>query len=217
MKSSHIKHKKRFFRFTRLLRRLRPLELPVTHRHNSVQLFQGGRQFFEALFDAIRSAEHSILLEYYLIHDDRIGTGLAHELSAAVQRGVKVRLIYDYIGCIDTPASYFKNLSGAGIKLLPFNVPSFKRGVYWFDKRDHRKMTIIDDALAFLGGFNIGDEYAGCVADKLSFRDLGFSIRGDAVVELKTIFHQTWDVDRDKNTPQMVFNKPRRFAGQSAG
>ena len=178
--------------------RLRPLELPVTHRHNSVELFHGGRQFFEAFFSAIRSAQHTIHLEYYLIHNDHLGTGLAHELAAAVKRGVSVWLIYDYIGCLETPASYFKKLSHQGVKLLPFNVPSFKRGVYWFDKRDHRKMMIVDGSLAFLGGFNIGDEYAGCKTDTQSFRDLGFSIRGEAVCELMTIFHETWQGENDE-------------------
>ncbi|MDD5287145.1 MAG: phospholipase D-like domain-containing protein, partial [Desulfuromonadaceae bacterium] len=179
------------------MKRLRPLELPVTHRHNSVELFHGGRQFFEALFDAIRSAEHTILLEYYIIHNDHIGTGLANELADAVQRGVTVKLIYDYIGCLDTPTSYFRNLSKQGVKLLAFNVPSFKRGFYGFDKRDHRKMTIVDGTLAFLGGFNIGDKYSGCVIDKQSFRDLGFSIRGEAVGELEAIFHETWNGEGD--------------------
>jgi cardiolipin synthase len=192
-------HKKRFPRFIRLMGRLRPLELPVTHRHNSVELFHGGRQFFEAFFSAIRSAEHTILLEYYLIHNDRLGSGLALELAEAVERGVSVKLIYDYIGCLETPASYFKKLSTQGVQLLPFNVPSFQRGFYWFDKRDHRKMMIIDDSLAFLGGFNIGDEYAGCMVFKQSFRDLGFSIRGEAVSELRAIFHDTWHGESNDN------------------
>ncbi len=208
MRNNHFMHKKRFPRFVRLLRRLRPLELPVTHRHNSVELFQGGRQFFEALFTAIRCAEHTILLEYYLIHNDHIGTELANELVDAVQRGVTVRLIYDYIGCLDTPASYFKNLFKQGVKLLPFNVPSFKRGFYGFDKRDHRKMTIVDGTLAFLGGFNIGDEYAGSLAGKMSFRDLGFSIRGEAVVELVAIFHETWNGERDVTAVRVVAERP---------
>ena len=153
-RSNKFLHKKRFFRFIRLMSRLRPLGLPVTHRHNSVELFHGGRQFFEALFSAIRAAEQTILLEYYLIHNDHIGTSLAQELAAAVQRGVSVKLIYDYIGCLETPASYFKKLSQHGVELISFNVPSFKRGFFWFDKRDHRKMMIVDDSLAFLGGFN---------------------------------------------------------------
>jgi cardiolipin synthase len=214
--NSHFKQKKRLRRIIRLLRRLRPLELPVTHRHNRVELFQGGRQFFEALFSAIRTAEHTILLEYYLIHNDRIGAGLAHELAVAAQRGVAVKLIYDYIGCLDTPASYFKNLSRQGIELLPFNVPSFKRGVYWFDKRDHRKMTIVDGSLAFLGGFNIGDEYAGCVAEKQNFRDLGFSIRGEAVGELVAIFNDTWHSERDETAVRVATEWSRHY-GRKTG
>jgi len=216
MRSNQFKHKKRLSRFIRLLGRLRPLELPVTHRHNSVELFHGGKQFFEALFAAIRSAEHTILLEYYLIHNDQLGDGLARELGAAVQRGVTVRLIYDYIGCLDTPSSYFKNLSTLGIKLLPFNVPSFKRGLYWFDKRDHRKMTIVDGTLALLGGFNIGDEYAGNISDKRSFRDLGFSIRGEAVAELEAVFHATWNGERDEKTVQLAADQPRH-GGRNSG
>ena len=216
MKTNHFKHKKRLPRFIRLLGRLRPLELPVTHRHNSVELFHGGRQFFEALFTAIRSAEHTILLEYYLIHDDRAGTDLASELIAAVKRGITVKLIYDYIGCLETPASYFKNLTKKGVKLLPFNVPSFRRGVYWFDKRDHRKMTIVDGTLALLGGFNIGDEYAGCVTRKESFRDLGFSIQGEAVCELEAIFHRTWHGERDGNNTRIEAEWPRQ-PGKKSG
>jgi cardiolipin synthase len=182
----------------RLLQRLRPLELPVTHRHNLVELFPEGGAFFAVLLAAIHDARHTVLLEYYIIHDDHIGSELSHELAAAVQRGVKVQLIYDYIGCLDTPSAYFKQLTRQGIKLLPFNVPSFKRGVYWFDKRDHRKMTIIDGNLALLGGFNIADEYCGRVIGRQRFRDLGFSIQGDAVCELEAIFRETWYQELDK-------------------
>ncbi|MGB9080423.1 MAG: phospholipase D-like domain-containing protein [Desulfuromonadaceae bacterium] len=215
MRSNHFTHKKRLPRFIRLLKRLRPLELPVTHRHNRVELFHGGRQFFEALFAAIRSAEKTILLEYYLIHNDHIGSELANELADAVQRGVTVKLIYDYIGCLDTPTSYFRKLAKQGVKLHAFNVPSFKRGFYGFDKRDHRKMTIVDGTLAFLGGFNLGDEYAGCVADKQSFRDLGFSVRGEAVAELEAIFHGTWDGERDESATRVAAERPRHRISKS--
>ncbi len=191
----HGKETKRFSRFIRLLSRLRPLELPVTHRHNSVELYDSGRQFFTALFAAIRTAETSLLLEYYLIHHDHTGIEFANELAAAVGRGVRVKLIYDYIGCLDTPTSYFKNLAWQGIELLPFNPPSFSRGLYLFDMRDHRKMAIIDGSVAFLGGFNIGDEYAGRSSARYNFRDFGLAIRGDAVGELAAIFKGTWAGD----------------------
>lgn len=196
VRQNHFKQKKRLPRIIRLLRRMRPASMPATFRHNRVVLCPDGPGFFRSLFAAIRSAERFILIEYYLIRNDLIGSALADELAAAVKRGVRVLLIYDYIGSVETPASYFKNLSQRGIELISFNMPSFRRGVGWFDKRDHRKMTVIDGTLAFLGGFNIGDEYAGIVAQPLRFRDVGFSISGSAVTELVRIFRETWQMER---------------------
>ncbi len=198
MRSNPFIQQKRITRILRLLQRLRPTELPVTHRHNHVALFPEGRHYFLALLESIRTACRTIQLEYYIIQSDHIGKEMARALTDAVQRGVKVELIYDYIGCLDTPSSYFNALARSGVALLPFNKPSFRRGLYWFDKRDHRKMTIIDGQQAFLGGFNIGDEYAGCVADHRRFRDLGFSIRGEAVAELVRIFQNTWQLELDR-------------------
>ena len=182
----------------RLLARIRPHTMPVTYRHNRVVLFPDGLHFFQGLLAALRSAECTILLEYYIIRNDHTGSALAAELIAAVQRGVRVMFIYDYIGCIDTPSVYFKNLSQQGIELIPFNVPSFRRGIHWFDRRNHRKMTIVDGRLAFLGGFNIADEYAGGGMHRNRFRDLGFSLSGSVVQELIGSFGDIWQMERDE-------------------
>ncbi len=190
-------HHKRLSRMLRLLARLRPHSMPVTYRHNRVALFTNGPHFFQELFAALRAAECSILLEYYIIRNDQTGSSLAAELIAAVKRGVRVLLVYDYIGCIDTPSAYFKNLSQQGVELIPFNVPSFRRGIHWFDRRNHRKMTIIDSRLAFLGGFNIADEYAGGGTHLTRFRDLGFCVSGSVVQELIGSFGDIWQMERD--------------------
>lgn len=184
--------KQRLVRMLRLLQQLRPAGQPPTYRRNLVTLLPAGSDFFTALFAALGQARHTILLEYYIIHQDTTGRRLAAELAAAAARGVRVYLIYDYIGCLDTPSTYFRDLIRQGVRLLPFNVISLRRGLHWFDKRDHRKMAIIDSHLAFLGGFNIGDEYAGLAADSRNFRDIGFCIRGNAVAELERIFTEAW-------------------------
>jgi cardiolipin synthase len=132
-----------------------------------------------------------------MFRDDRTGSALAAELAAAVKRGVKVFLIYDYIGSVDTPSSFFKKMALDGIKVIPFNVPSFRRGIRWFDRRDHRKMVIVDAGSAFLGGFNIGDEYAGIAPRPNIFRDIGFCVSGSAVEELITIFCEAWQMERE--------------------
>ena len=188
--------KDRFLRMIGLLRRFRTVALPVTHRHNRVEFFPEGAAMFRALHAAIGSARHFILVEYYMIRSDRTGTAFAAELADAVRRGVHVWLIYDYVGSIDTPASFFDRMAEQGIELIPFNVPSLRRGLHWFDRRSHRKMTIIDGTHAFLGGVNIGDEYSGLVEGGQRFHDVGFSIAGSAVNELVQLFRETWRMER---------------------
>jgi cardiolipin synthase len=209
-------HNKRLSRMLRLLARIRPHTLPVTYRHNRVALFPDGAHFFQGLLAALRSAECMILMEYYIIRNDDTGSALATELIAAVQRGVRVLLIYDYIGCIDTPSIYFKNLSERGIELIPFNVPSFRRGIHLFDKRNHRKMTIIDSRVALLGGFNVGDEYAGSGALQNRFRDLGFSVSGCVVQELIGSFGDIWQMERDER-PDLAAACDKRAARRHPG
>ena len=192
---NRLRQKGRLLRIMRLLRRFHP-DQPLTYRRNRVLLFPGGRSFFRSLHAALRSAEHFILAEYYMIRADRTGAAFAAELVEAARRGVRVRLIYDYVGSIETPDSFFRGMASQGIDLIPFNIPSFERGMHWFDRRDHRKMAIIDGNLADLGGFNIGDEYSGIVERSRRFRDLGFSIAGSAVAELVRSFSETWQMER---------------------
>ena len=196
-KIKKIRQSRRFMRFQRLLRRLKPAARQVASRRNRLDLLADGKIFFRTLMTAVKNAETSILLEYYMFRDDRTGSALAAELAEAVKRGVKVFLIYDYIGSVDTPSSFFKKMVLDGIKVIPFNVPSFRRGIRWFDRRDHRKMAIVDAKAAYLGGFNIGDEYAGIAPRPNIFRDIGFCVSGSAVAELITIFCEAWQMERE--------------------
>jgi cardiolipin synthase A/B len=193
---SRTRKRDRFLRMIHLLGRFRTVTLPVTHRHNRVEFFPEGPSLFRALHAAIRSAKRFILVEYYLIRSDRTGEAFAAELAGAVRRGVRVWLIYDYVGSLDTPASFFDRLAERGIELIPFNVPSLKHGLHWFDRRSHRKMTIIDGTHAFLGGVNIGDEYSGSAERERRFHDVGFSITGVAVKGLVRLFLETWRMEQ---------------------
>ena len=186
-------------RIGRLLRLLQHRESgypPVSFKGNSVTLYPDGSSFFEALFDALSAARTSICLEYYIIRADRTGSRLADELTRAVARGVRVYLIYDYIGCLDTPASFFQQLENSGVVCLAFNPPTFRRGIRWFDRRDHRKLALIDGVKAFLGGINISDSYSGVAATEKRFRDVGFCMTGDAVDQLTEIFSDAWFMER---------------------
>ncbi len=191
-----FKGKNRFPRMMWLLGRLGSSSLPPVYGNCRVLLFPRGRGFFRALHAAIRRARGSILVEYYLIRDDRTGRALAEALASAVRRGVRVWLIYDALGSLETPSAFFEDMARQGIEVTPFNVPSVRRGLLWFDRRDHRKMVVIDGAMAFLGGCNIGDEYSGLLQGPGRFRDFGFGISGNAVGDLVRSFRQTWWMER---------------------
>lgn len=158
---------------------------------NSVALLRTGGDFFGELFAAIQQAAHSVYLEFYIVRADRTGKHLAGLLEKAAERGVEVCLLYDYMGCFDTPAAYFRKLENRGVNCTAFNPPPFRNGISWFDKRDHRKIAVIDSRVAFAGGLNIGDEYAG-VGKFHYWRDVGVRIEGDAVYELSRLFSESW-------------------------
>jgi cardiolipin synthase len=198
---NQIPMKNRFPRMIHLLRRIRSAPLPETYRHNRVEFFHEGAAMFGALHAALREAKRFILVEYYIIRADRTGAAFAAELTDAARRGVRIWLIYDYVGSVDTPASFFGNMAEQGIEAIPFNVPSLWRGFHWFDRRSHRKMTVIDGTQAFLGSFNIGDQYSGLVEGPLRFHDVGFSIAGSAVGGLVRLFSETWLRERGEPLP----------------
>jgi cardiolipin synthase len=190
MKQSHPRAQR--FRFHGLLSRIKGIRDVVHFQHNRVCLLPHGGDFFPALFQALANATRSICAEFYIIKPDSTGKAFAHALQEAVGRGLEVTLIYDAIGCFDTPTSYFQELRAAGVRCLPFNQPAFSR-LHWLDIRDHRKMVVIDGVTAFLGSINVADEYAGYGENFERWRDVGLRLDGPAVHELHRLFWQTWE------------------------
>jgi len=185
------KKKSRFPESMKFFNRFRRSTEANFSRGNSLVLLKKGEDFFNELYAAIELAEQSVYLEFYIVRADVTGKRLAELLKNAVARGVEVCLLYDYIGCFDTPASFFRSLESKGVNCAPFNPPPFRKGLSWFDKRDHRKIAIIDSRVGFTGGMNIGDEYSG-VSTSLNWRDVGVRLEGTAVNELGRLFCESW-------------------------
>jgi cardiolipin synthase len=180
----------------------------VAHsHHNRVTLLPHGGDFFPALFQAMARATASICAEFYIIKADKTGAAFAQALEEAAARGVEVFLIYDAIGCFNTPAAYFQRLQAAGVRCLPFNKPSFLR-LLWLDIRDHRKMVILDGATAFLGGLNIADEYAGYGDSFEHWRDVGIRLDGPAAGELQGLFRHAWRQEGGAGIPEQHIPPP---------
>lgn len=112
---------------------------------------------FPAMLDAIANAQEFVRLETYIYSNGHIGQLFADALLSASKRGVRVCVLVDDFGSWSLPQNYFDPLIAAGAHVRRFNRLSFWR----FAVRDHRKLLVCDDGVAFVGGFNISDEYDG--------------------------------------------------------
>jgi cardiolipin synthase len=158
---------------------------------NHVELFTDGRAATNAMEAAIEAAERSVLAQYYLIRNDGTGARFRDLLCEVARRGVEVRLLIDAYGCFWLPHSWFRPLKLAGVKVVEF-LPLALALQLPMNLRTHRKILVIDGALGFTGGLNIGDEYVSGTPREPRWRDTHLSIRGPAVGSLTTIFLQDW-------------------------
>jgi cardiolipin synthase A/B len=174
---------------------------------NDVRLLQDGPSTYQAMFAAIQAARDHINMETYILEDDDIGRRFAITLIEKQRNGVQVNLIYDSVGSLSTPAEFFKPLADAGVNLLEFNPVDPKKAKAGWDlnRRDHRKLLILDGKTVFLGGINISSVYSGgsfkqktkVPADgALPWRDTDLLIEGPVVAEFQKLFMQTWQTQR---------------------
>ena len=185
--------------------------VPLTLGNNAT-LLQDGPNTYKAMFDAIRDATDSINVEVYIFSDDSVGQKFAAALIAKQRSGVQVNLIYDSFGSKRTPRSFFDNMTEAGVQVLEFNpVNPLSMRVRWSpDRRDHRKLTVVDGKVAFTGGINISGEYESTSRGRKidpaeSWRDTDVEIEGPAVAEFQRLFMETW---QKQNGPAL---KPRNY------
>ena len=191
----------RFARIRRFFGRFRHVTDTFFSCGNQVTLYRHGGEFFPALYEALQRATSSICLEFYIVRNDQVGQAVAELLLQAAGRGVSVCLLYDYIGSFETPAGFFRMLEQGGVRCVAFNPSPFRRGLAWFDKRDHRKIAVIDGTTAFAGGLNIAKEYAGFGEDPTRWRDMGVRLQGPAVQELRQVFYENWIHETGEEPP----------------
>jgi cardiolipin synthase len=130
---------------------------------NKLALLQDGPATYAAMFAAMREAKDHINLETYIFEDDTIGRQFAELLLERQAAGVQVNLIYDSVGCLNTPKEFFERLRAGGIQVLEFNPVNplaGKKKDWLLNNRDHRKVLVVDGQVAFIGGINISDTYS---------------------------------------------------------
>jgi len=181
---------------------------------NKVTLLEDGKATYAAMLTAIRGAKSNINVESYIFEPDEVGQQFAQALIERRRAGVKVRLMYDAVGSMDTPREFFQPMRDAGIEVTEFNPVNsgtvLTEGLR-LNHRDHRKLTIVDGRIAFLGGINISSVYTPSGSSRGSgssggssgkkdtpypdkpWRDTAVRLEGPVVADLQRAFVAMWE------------------------
>ena len=155
---------------------------------NSIIPLENGEEAYPAMLAAIKSAASSVHLCTYIFDGDGTGKLFTGALRAAAQRGVEVRVIVDSLGEKYSRPTAKKLLKGSAVQFRSF-LPLRPGG--YLNLRNHRKILVVDGAVAFTGGMNIGDRHLA-ERPKPLVKDVHFQVNGPAVADLQRTFLEDW-------------------------
>lgn len=162
-------------------------------RNGQCEMLTTGHDLFKKLIDDINNSKNHIHILFYIFRDDHIGTEVLDALKEKAGEGVKVRLLVDRVGCHISNKT-LKQLKKAGIAFAHSHPPKFPYLFFTLNRRNHRKISIIDGHTGYIGGYNAGDEYLGRDPKFGDWHDIHLRIYGDGVQDLQEQFLQDWQV-----------------------
>ncbi|HET7633281.1 MAG TPA: phospholipase D-like domain-containing protein [Burkholderiales bacterium] len=160
---------------------------------NSVRILRNASENYPAWLAAIRGAQRDVFFENYIIAADEIGREFAAALTERARAGVRVRVIYDWMGTLGLGSrQLWRPLLEAGGEVRCFNPPRFDSPFGWLT-RDHRKMIAVDGEVGFVSGLCVSRRWVGDVRRRREqWRDTGIELRGPAVADIRQAFAQAW-------------------------
>jgi len=159
----------------------------------AVEILSNGDVFFPRLIAELEKAKDTILMEFYIIKTDRIGRRVLDILARKAMEGLDVRLLYDHFGSNKhLDAKYMRGLKTAGVHIAVFDPQQISFVDTNVNFRNHRKATIIDGKVGFLGGLNLGDEYNHDSKRFGFWRDTHLLLEGNGVTSIQNVFVKDW-------------------------
>lgn len=169
-----------------------------------VTVYTTGRDLFDDMQAAIDGAQHTVLLETYIWKADRTGERFKRAVTAAAERGVEVHLVYDWFANLVVPQRFFdfdpqihvlRHRPWTSLRGFPVRAPGL----------NHRKVLVVDGEVGFLGGYNIGSEYA------TRWRDTHMRLAGPAVADLENAFVDYWNQTKSRRLPALPQPEDRQW------
>ena len=184
-------------------------------RKSDLSLFTDGDSFYKDLFEGIKNSTKSIHVLFFIIKNDQISHEFLSLLGEKASQGIEVRLLIDYIGCSKLSKKSIALLKEKGVRVAYTHKPRFPFLFYTLQARNHRKITVLDGKIGYLGGFNISKEYIGQDPDLGFWRDFHLKITGEGVTDLQTQFLTDWYDSTGENDIDDQRYYPDQQAGKS--
>lgn len=166
--------------------------LPFT-RGNETEILVDGDHTFESIFRSIASAKNYVLVNFFIVKNDEVGTRFQQALIDKALAGVRVYFLFDEVGSHKLPDSYLQTLRDAGVHCHSFGVNRRWWSRLQINFRNHRKIVVVDGNEAFIGGLNVGDEYLGRDKKFGAWRDTHLRLRGPSVQAIQLVFLEDWN------------------------
>lgn len=158
--------------------------------NNKVKLVRGGKEYFDLLLQMIGQAKDTIHLQTYIYENDETGTRVAHALKAAAQRKVQVYLMADGYASQVMSQKFIDDLRAAGVNFRFFET-IFRSKYFYFGRRLHHKLLVVDTRYALVGGLNISDRYND-LPGRPAWLDFALFAEGEIAKELCVLCWKTW-------------------------
>lgn len=192
---------------TRIMSFFRKVNNALPFEGNNIDIFTDAHSMYLSLLKSIYSAKHHIHVEFYIIEDDSVGRLFRDALIDKSRQGVKVRVLYDDVGCWKVSREFFEQMLCEGIEVQSFLKVRFPVFTSKVNYRNHRKIVVVDGNIGFIGGMNIAYRYLYGFSWGI-WRDTHVKIEGKAVYGLQTAFLTDWfAVERSLITSPEYFPK----------
>lgn len=165
----------------------------ILFSENDIDVFTDGKEKFDALIADLEKAERFIHLQYYIIRNDVLFQRVVEVLEKKAAEGVEIRVLFDGMGCRSVPKKFWRRLEASGIRTAEFFPAILGRFHLRINYRNHRKIVVIDNRIAYVGGFNIGREYIGLDERFGYWRDTHLRICGEGVLGMQLRFILDWN------------------------
>ncbi|WP_407269250.1 cardiolipin synthase [Radiobacillus sp. PE A8.2] len=159
----------------------------------SYKLYTNGHELFPAIFKDIKQANAKIDVMFFTIRNDELSKQMYQLLIEKAREGVAVRLLVDRFGSFSFKSKIKRELIANGVQFLYSDIPRFPYYFYMLNRRNHRKITVIDQQIGYVGGYNLGKEYIGKDPKLGDWRDYHLRLEGEIVDDLQHVFVYDWN------------------------